>query len=75
MISGKLFYSDGEVFIGEWAWGKQLEKAGQLVAANDALRKNLTIANGKFQKSFSSATHAMKKNMSDMVLGAEIDED
>jgi hypothetical protein len=69
--SGKLFYADGEVFVGEWAWGRQLESAGQIVAANEALKKNLTVANSKFKKQFSAATFKMKKNMSDMVLGAE----
>jgi hypothetical protein len=75
MCSGKLYYADGEVFLGEWVWGKQLEKAGQILAANEALQRNLTVANSKFKKQFSAATSKMKKNVSDMVLGVESDEE
>jgi hypothetical protein len=71
--SGKLFYSDGEVFVGEWVWGKQLESAGQILAANEVLQRNLTVANNQLQKRFCAASHKLRKNMSDMVLGAESD--
>ena len=70
---GKLFYADGEVFIGEWAWGRQLEKAGQIVAANEALRKNLTVANSKLQQQLSVASMKVKKNVSDMLEVVEDD--
>ena len=49
------------MFIGEWAWGRQIEKAGQIVAANEALKRNLTVANSKFKKQFSAASFKMKK--------------
>ena len=75
MHRGKLCYSDGEVFIGEWAWGKQLENAGQLIAANETIKKNLIAANGNFQKKMLSASYVIKKNMSEMVLGVESDSD